>query len=74
MTYPRSTRVYSHRARAQRIVDVRRNDSDPDLGLLFKTQLSVPQATGFHNRREMSRSGSVDDLDNMNEGEKVDNM
>ena len=55
----------------QPIVDVHRNNSDPDLGVELETQLSLPQATGFHDKREMSRSGSVDDLDSMNEGEKV---
>ena len=60
------------RKELENYVDVHRNNSDPDLGVELETQLSVPQATGFHDKREMSCSGSVDDLDNMNEGEKVD--
>ena len=73
-SYPRDQRLYSHRARARHIVQIHRNDSDPDLATggrgELNSQLSVPVSM-IEKRRRFTRSGSVDNLDELNETEKV---
>ena len=67
---PRNARVYSHRARS-RHVHFLHSDSDPDLTLWLKQQQSVPLELGVRKSSGMLRSGSVDNLDELNETEKV---
>lgn len=59
---PRQDRLYSHRARARRITH-RRNDSDSDI----QDQSNGEQA----HATALSHSGSVDNLDELNEGQKL---
>ena len=66
---PRDARVYSHRARA-RHVQLLRNDSDPNLKVQLTQQQSVPVDSVLR-KRELLRSGSLDNLDELNETDKV---
>ena len=66
---PRDARVHSHRARA-RHVQLLRNDSDPNLKVQLTQQQSVP-VDSFLRKRELLRSGSLDNLDELNETDKV---